>query len=86
MLSKTQLSKMIQSGEFLGRLFGTLLKTGLPIMKNVNKPLAKNVLVPIGLTTAAPAADAGKHRKNLRIWNNNTNNIKWWNGRHYENI
>ena len=45
-------------------------------MKNVNKPLAKNVLVPLGLTTAAPAADAGKHRKNLRIWNNNTNNIK----------
>ena len=45
-------------------------------MKNVNKPLAKNVLVPLGLTTAAPAADAGKHRKNLRIWTNNTNNIK----------
>ena len=76
MLSKTQLSKMVQSGEFPGRLFGTLLKTRLPIMKNVNKPLAKNVLVPIGLTTAAPPADAGKHRKNLRIWNNNTNNIK----------
>ena len=33
-LSKTQLSKMIQSGGFLGRLLGPLLKTGLPIMKN----------------------------------------------------
>ena len=28
--SKTQLSKMIQSGGFLGKLFGPLLKTGLP--------------------------------------------------------
>ena len=32
-LSKTQLSKMIQSGGFLGRLLGPLLKTGLPLMK-----------------------------------------------------
>ena len=31
-LSKTQLSKMIQSGEFLGRLLGPLLKTGVPLM------------------------------------------------------
>ena len=38
-VSKTQLSKMIQSGRFLGRLFGPLLKT----IKNVIKPLAKNV-------------------------------------------
>ena len=40
-LSKTQLSKMIQSGLFLGRLLGPLLKTGLPLIKNVIKPLAK---------------------------------------------
>ena len=33
--SKTQLSKMIQSGEFLGKLLGPLLKTGLPLIKNV---------------------------------------------------
>ena len=39
-LSKTQLSKMIQSGGFPGKLLGTLLKTGLPLMKNVIKPLA----------------------------------------------
>ena len=32
-LSKTQISKMIQSGRFLGRLLGPLLKTGLPLMK-----------------------------------------------------
>ena len=37
-LSKTQLSKMIQSGGFLGRLLGPLLKTGLPLMKSVIKP------------------------------------------------
>ena len=40
-LSKTQLSKMIQSGEFLGRLLGRLPKKGLPLIKNVIKPLAK---------------------------------------------
>ena len=39
MLSKTQLSKMIQSGGFLGRLLDPLLKTGLPLIKNVIKPL-----------------------------------------------
>ena len=32
-LSKTQLSKMIQSGGFLVRLLGPLLKTGLPLIK-----------------------------------------------------
>ena len=51
-LSKTQLSKMIQSGGFLGRLLGPLLRTGLPLMKSVIKPLAKSVLVPLGLTAA----------------------------------
>ena len=64
-LSKTQLSKMIQSGGFLGRLLGPLLKTGLPLTKNVIKPLAKSVLIPLGLTSAASAADAGIHKKLL---------------------
>ena len=40
-LSETQLSKMIQLRGFLGRLLGPLLKTGLPLMKNVIKPLVK---------------------------------------------
>ena len=62
-LSKTQLSKLVQSGGFLGRLFGPLLKTGLPLMKNVIKPLAKRFLIPLGLTAAASAADAGIHKK-----------------------
>ena len=63
MLSKTQLSKMIQSGGFLGRLLGPLLKTGLPLVKNVIKPLAKCVLIPLGLIAAASAADGGIHKK-----------------------
>ena len=62
-LSKTQLSKMIQSGGFLGRLLGPLLKTGLPFIKNVIKPLAKSVLIPLGLTAAASTADTGIHKK-----------------------
>ena len=64
-LSKTQLPKMIQSGGFLGRLSGPLLKTGLLLMKSVIQPLAKSVLIPLGLTAAASTADAGIHKKNL---------------------
>ena len=62
-LSKAQISKIIQSGGFLGRLLDPLLKTGLPLMKNVIKPLAKSVLIPLGLTAAASAADTGIHKK-----------------------
>ena len=51
---------MIQSGVFLGRLLGPLLKTGLPLIKNVIKPLATSVLVPLGLTAAAIAASIHK--------------------------
>ena len=60
-LPKTQLSKMIESGRFLGKLFGPLLKTWLPLIKNVIKPLAKSILIPLGPTAAASAADAGIH-------------------------
>ena len=64
-LSKAQLSKMIQSGGFFGRLLGPLLKTGLPLIKNVIKPLAKSVLILLGITAAASAADVGIHKKIL---------------------
>ena len=75
-LSKTQLSKMTQSGRFVGRLLDPLLKTGLPI-KNVIKPLAKNVLIPLALTAEASAADAGIHKKILGSGDyDNANNIK----------
>ena len=75
-LSKTQLSKIIQSGKFLGRLLGPLLKTGIPLMRDAIKPLIKSVLISLGFTATAPAAYAGIHKKF------NTNNIKRWNGRH----
>ena len=67
-LSKTQLSKMTQLERFLGKLLGPLLRTGLSLMKSVIQPLAKSPLIPLGLTAAAPAADAGIHKENLRIW------------------
>ena len=60
-LSKTQLSNMIQWGWFPW-LLGPLLKTGLPFIKNVIKPLPKSVLIPLRLTAAASAADAGIHK------------------------
>ena len=41
--SETQLSKMVQSGGFLGKLLGPLLKTGLPPVKNVITPLAQQM-------------------------------------------
>ena len=61
--SKTQLSKMIQSGGFIGRLLGPLLKTELPLIKNAIKPLAKSFLIPLELTAGASAADARIHKK-----------------------
>ena len=64
-LSKTQLSKMIQSGGFSGRLLGPLQKPGFPLIKHVIKPLAKSVLIPLGLTAAASAADVGILKKIL---------------------
>ena len=70
-LSKTQLSKMIQSGGFLGRLLGPLLKTGLPLIKNIIKPLAKTVSIPLGLNAGASAADGRIHKKILGSGHNN---------------
>ena len=53
--------KIRQSGGFLGRILGPLLKTGLPLKGNVFKPLAKSVLIQLGLTAAASATDAAIH-------------------------
>ena len=63
---------MIQSRGFLGKLLGPLLKTGLPLMKSVITPLAESVLIPLALTAAASAADAGIHKKILGSGNNAT--------------
>ena len=71
-LSKTQLSKMIQSGRFLCKLLSPLLKTRLPLIKTVIKPVAKNVLIPLVLAAAASAADVGIHKKILGVGNTTT--------------
>ena len=63
---------MIKSGGFLGRLLGPLLKAGLTLIKNVIKSLAENVLIPLGLTAAASAADAGIHKKILGSGHNHS--------------
>ena len=75
-LSKTQLSKMIQLGGFLGRLLSPLLKTGLPLIKNVIKLLAKSVLITLRLSAAALAADGGIHKKHQINNIIKTNNVK----------
>ena len=81
-LSTTQLHKLVQSGGFLGRLLGKLLKTGLSLIGNVFKPLAKSVLIPLGLTATVSAADSAIHKKmfgsgfiTLMISNEEMNNI-----------
>ena len=55
----------MQSGGFLGRLLGPLLKTGFPIIGNVLKTWAKRVLISLGLTAAAWAIDAAIHKEML---------------------
>ena len=57
-LSKSQIYKIIQSREFLGKLLDPLLKTGLPLLKSVIKPLGL-----LGLTAASSAIDAGVQKK-----------------------
>ena len=57
-LSTTHFSKKIHVGEFPGINIGTLMKAGLPLIKNIIKPLAKSLPVPLRLTAAAPPPDA----------------------------
>ena len=71
--SKTYLHRIRQSEGSLGRLLGPLLKVGLPLIRNVLKPLAKRVLTSLGLTAAA-ATDAGIH-ENVRISRDFFNNF-----------
>ena len=77
-LSKAQISRIIQSGGFLGSL---LSKLSGPLMK-IAVPLAKNVSAPLGITAAASAIDAGIQKKihgsgntTLIISNEEMNNI-----------
>ena len=55
--------KIGQSGGFLGRSLELLLKTGLPLIGNVLKPLAKSILMPLVLTAAASITDLSIHKE-----------------------
>ena len=77
-VSKVQISKITQSGGFLGSL---LSKLAGPLMK-VAVPLAKNILAPLGITAASSAIDAVIQEKNhgsgttsLMIYNKEMNYI-----------
>ena len=76
-MPNAQISKIIQSEEFLGPL---LSKLAVPLMK-VAISLAKNVLAPLRITAAASAIDAGikkkQQKKNTWFWKFNFNNFKW---------
>ena len=58
-LPKSQISRIIQSGGFLGSL---LSKIAGPLMR-IAVPLAKNILAPLGITAAASAIDVGIQKK-----------------------
>ena len=62
-LSKAQISKIIQSGGFLGSLLSKLVG---PLME-VAIPLAKNVLAPLVITAAASAIDARIQKKKYMV-------------------
>ena len=61
-LSKAQISKIFQSGGFLCKILGPLLKTGLPLLKSVIKPLGL-----LGLTAASSAIDAGVQKRYMDL-------------------
>ena len=74
--------KIWESGLFLGRLLEPVLKTGLPLIGNVLKPLSENVLISLGLTAVVAATDAAIPKKSfssgtmtLIISNEGMNNI-----------
>ena len=70
-LSKTQ--KTGQPEIFLGRLLRPLLKPGLFLMKGVLKPLAKSVLIPLGLYQYR----CRYTKESFWICHDNINNFKW---------
>ena len=71
--SKAQISKIIQSGRFLGSI---LSKLAGPLMK-VAIPLGKCFLAPLEITAAVSAIDAGIQKiKSTWFWNSNFNNFK----------
>ena len=65
---------MVQSGRFLGRLLGPLMRVGLPFFKNVLTALAKGVLIPL------------EQWQHMQLFKKNyTNNLKRRNEKYHEN-
>ena len=62
-LSKAQISKIVQSGGFLGSF---LSKLAGPLVK-IAIPLAKNILATLGITAAASANNAGIQKKKYMV-------------------
>ena len=66
-LPKPQLHEIGKPGGFLCRVLGQFLKTAFTkrfhLIGNVPKPLAKSILIPIGLTAAGSATDTANHKK-----------------------
>ena len=67
--------KIGQSGEFLGTLLAPLQKTGLPLMKNVLKSLAKLGLAAAASATAIHNKMFGSGTTTLIILNEEMNDI-----------
>ena len=75
-LSKAQISKIIQSGGFLGKILGSLLKTGLPLLKSVIKPLGLLGLTACSCYILQLSNRCWCSKKDIWFWNNNFSNFK----------
>ena len=73
-LSKIRLHTIGQSGEFLGKLLGPLLKTGLLLLENVLKPLVKSVLIRINSSSIISNRCSYSY-ENFQIWFYSINNF-----------
>ena len=62
---KTQLHETVKSGGFFSRLLEPSLKTGLPLIRNVLKLLAKSVLIPLRFTATASATGTAIPKKKI---------------------
>ena len=82
-LLKGTAGKIVSPERGLINFLGPLLKIGLSLMKYLPMPLAKSVLITLGLTAAASAI-AAAIQKNIYMWisNNCTDNLKWRNERY----
>ena len=83
-VSKIQLHKIRLPGKFLGRLLGPLLKTGLSLIGNVLKPLAKCFNI-IRFNSSSISNRCSYLNEIFWIWYNDINNFEWRNESYHEN-